>query len=76
MNNASGKELHLTWNTDRRVATPRFTFCPIAVLRLDVISASPSYGLASSFRDYALNTRQVLCILMTVLFSGTLAETV
>jgi hypothetical protein len=39
MNNASGEELHLTWNTDRREATPRFTSCPIAVLRLDVISA-------------------------------------
>ncbi len=45
-------------DADRRVATPRFTSCPIAVL---CRAASPGYGLACTFRDDALHTRQVLC---------------
>jgi len=46
---------------DRRVETPRFTSCPVAILCFDIILASPSYGLACSFRDYSTSTRQVLC---------------
>ena len=55
-------EYHLVCGADRRVAAPRVTSCPIAVLCVDLygIAASPGYGLASTFRDSALNTRQVL----------------
>jgi hypothetical protein len=52
-------------DADRRVATPRFTSCPVAILSTDAVSninASPGYGLASTFREDALHTRQVLCI--------------
>lgn len=63
---------HLTRIKDERVATLRFTSCPVAILRLDIILASPSSGLACTFRNYALSTRQVLPYLITVPFSGTL----